>query len=155
KIFKGNAPIPNSFAEMDAAHEPSDSTRIIGVDCRLNSSTGIIGIAYQLTSPLEARYITFDTNTDTFGTFETIATVNHAPTLRYLSKVSLALDANGVPHVTFGGDNEGLFYSNRIGGAWSAKFSISSNFDDMHPSLTFGTDGVLHLAWMNFDSPRL
>lgn len=154
RVYKGNAANPTGFAEMDAVHEPTDSTRVIGVDCRLNDSNGIISIAYQLTSPLEARYISFNTNTNTFGAVETIATVNHAPGLRYLSKVSLALDANGVPHVTFGGDNEGLFYSNRIGGSWSAKFQLSANFDDIHPSLTFGTDGVLHLAWMNFDSPR-
>jgi hypothetical protein len=154
KIFKGNAPVPTSFTEMDAVHEPTDSTRIIGVDCRLNSSTGIISIIFQLSSPLTANYITYDTNADKFGTPEVIAPVNHAPTLRYLSKVSLALDSSGVPHVTYGGDNEGFSYNNRIGGTWNAALRITNNLDDMHPSLTFGTDGVLHLAWMNFDSPR-
>ena len=154
RVYKGNAATPTAFTEMDAAHEPTDSSRIIGVDARLNDTTGIISIAYQLTSPLQARYITFDTATDTFGAVETISSVNHAPALRYLSKVSLALDPNGVPHATFGGDNEGLFYSNRIGGTWSAKFTLSSNSNDMHPSLTFGTDGVLHLAWLGVDSPR-
>jgi hypothetical protein len=44
KVFKGNAPVPTSFTEMDVVHEPSDSTRIIGLDCRLNSSTGVISI---------------------------------------------------------------------------------------------------------------
>jgi hypothetical protein len=155
KIFKGNGPVPTSFTEMDSAHEPTDSSRVIGVDCRLNSSTGIISIVYQLTSPLSANYITYDTNADIFGAAEQIASVNHAPNLRYLSKVSLALDANGFPHVTYGGDNEGFSYNNRIGGTWHAAFQITTNFDDMHPSMTFGTDGVLHLAWMNFDSPRL
>src|SRR6202035_5519898 len=62
KIFKGNGPVPTSFTETDVAHEPTDSSRIIGVDCRLNSSSGIIGIVYQLTSPLSANYITYDTN---------------------------------------------------------------------------------------------
>jgi|GEM_PF-894273 len=154
KVMKGNSTTPTAFAEMDSAHEPKDSTRVIGVDARLNTSTGIISIVYQLTTPNQVTYNTFDTNTDTWGTPEVVGSVQGEQTLRYLSKISLALDSSGVPHVTYGGANEGIIYKDRTGGSWGNTFNISSNFDDMHTSMVFDTNGVLHLAWFNFDGSR-
>jgi NAD(P)-dependent dehydrogenase (short-subunit alcohol dehydrogenase family) len=84
---------------MDAAHEPTDSTRIIGVDCRLNSSTGIISIVYQLTSPLAANYITYDTNADRFGTPEEIAKAAlhlASDASKFVTGTTLVIDGGGL-----------------------------------------------------------
>lgn len=154
RIFKSTLQSPTSLTEMNAANHPTDSSRFIGVDGRLNTNTGIISIVYEPTNTVTANYITFNTNTDTWGTPETIATLAGQDGLRYKSHVAMALDASGIPHAIYGGANQGFFYNNRIGGTWSASFQITSNSNDEHPSLVMGLDGVLHLAWFNQTGSR-
>jgi len=148
-IYRGfPAGRPASFTEMDPTHHPANGQRVSVVDARL-ADDGIVRIVYSDESIPAAKYTTFDTTTDKWSTAapETIRPLSGFDQNRFQGKIALAIDSNKVPHVITGGQSEGLFYSNRIGGSWSAPIQLSNSSNAYHPSLTFDRSGVLHLAY--------
>ena len=149
RMYKGSpSGNPTSFVEVDAAHRPANGTRFGGVEARLAGTDRFIQIVYEDIAASQTKYVKFDTVTDTWGTPEVVGALSGQNTLnRYMGKTGLALDANGAPHVVTGGTNEPMYYTNRTAGAWSAPVAVAPSSADMHPSLAFDGNGVLHMAF--------
>src|SRR5262245_28190096 len=149
RVYKGSpAGNPTSFAEVDAAHRPSNGVRMGGVEAKLAGTDRFIQIVYEDIPASQTKYVKFDTVTDTWGTPEVVGALNGQNTLeRYFSKTGMALDSNGVPHVITGGKNESMFYTNRVSGTWSAPVVVANSSSQMHPSMSFDRNGTLHVAY--------
>ena len=151
----GTTGAPGSFAEVDAAHHPVATGTVLpgfdGVDVRLDSA----GIAHAVmvdagvfNSPL--LYTTFSTLTNQWsGHYETIASnVSLNTGHRDRTRFGLTLDANGAPHVIYASGNS-VFYTNRIGGSWSAPVTLDAGTQPVHPSLTFDSSGNIDAVWLD------
>jgi hypothetical protein len=149
RIYKGSPAVnPTSFAEVDAAHHPANGVRMGGVEAKIAGSDRFIQMAYEDVAASQAKYVKFDTVTDTWGTPEIIGPLSGQNTLdRYMGKTGLALDGNGAPHVITGGKNEAMYYTNRVSGSWSAPLAIAGSSSHMHPSMSFDRNGTLHVAY--------
>jgi hypothetical protein len=146
RMYKGSpAGTPTTFTEVDASHRPSNNVRFAGVEAKM--SDHLIKMAYEDDESLQEKYITFDTQTDTWGTPEIISSIPSSNTNRFMSTTALALDANGKPHVFYGGVGQGILYRNKVGATWSAPVVISSADFDKHPSISFDRLGNLHVAF--------
>src|SRR5262245_22876072 len=149
RVYRGSpAGNPVSFAEMDAGHRPANSVRMGGVEAKIAGAENSIQVVYEDIGAGQTRYVKFDTLTNTWGAPEVIGPLNGLNTAnRYMGKTGLALDASGAPHVVSGGVSERMYYTNRIGGSWTAPVLVGGDSADMHPSLAFDRAGVLHLAY--------
>jgi hypothetical protein len=149
RVYKGSpAGNPTTFAEVDAAHRPSNAVRMGGVEAKLAGTDRFIQIVYEDISASQTKYVKFDTLTDTWGTPEVVGALNGQNTLeRYFSKTGLVLDSNGIPHVITGGKNESMYYTNRVNGTWSAPVAVANSSSQMHPSMSFDRNGTLHVAY--------
>lgn len=161
----GNAAVPTSFAEMDAAHHPvsggsgscqytgGSSSVLFNPDSRLDSS-GTIQIVYIDMYNRDLYYQTFSTITDTWGPRTVIATFaskSSGFSWPRGSEATLTLDANDVPHVayaTYGTSNQ-IDYTDRLGGKWSTPVTLYSGSNELNPSLTTALDGSIHLTWLD------
>jgi hypothetical protein len=160
RAWKANVPgIPTAFAEVDGAHRPTAGTAanvIVDVDARLDRS-GIVQLVYVDETNATLYYRTFSTISDSWGPAATLATGINVPDgffknlKRSAGAVSMALDAEGVPHVVYGSGGT-LFYTNRSGGTWSAPVVVAEGRRPTHPQLAFGRDGTLHLSWLENDA---
>ncbi|HET6935164.1 MAG TPA: hypothetical protein VFI72_10015, partial [Candidatus Angelobacter sp.] len=149
RVYKGSpAGNPTSFTEMDATHRPGNGVRIGGVEAKLAGGDHFIQIVYEDIQAARTKYVKFDTSTDTWGVPEVVGSLNGLNQLqRYMGRTGLALDSTGVPHVITGGTSEPMYYTNRIGGTWTAPVIVANSSSAMHPSLAFDKNGVLHLAF--------
>jgi hypothetical protein len=149
RVYKGSpAGNPTAFAEVDPGHRPSNAVRMGGVEAKIAGSDRFIQIVYEDIAASQAKYVKFDTVTDTWGTPEIVGPLSGQNTLnRYMGKTGLALDANSVPHVITGGTNEAMYYTNRVSGTWSAPLAIAGSSSHMHPSMSFDHNGTLHVAY--------
>jgi len=113
-----------------------------GACCAIDSNDDIHCLYYQIDPDMAgiqaARYVIYDTGTDTFGTPETIAVLDNDPT--YTKLLGLCLDANDDPHVFWRDANKDMgvttisnYYANKISG-WSTRLQFSSDLnDDIYP----------------------
>lgn len=157
RVYKGSpAGNPTSFAEMDATHRPGNNVRTGGVEAKIAGTDPFIQIVYEDEEAAQARYVRFDTRTDTWGAPEVVGSLNGVNTLnRYMGRTGLALDSSGLPHVITGGTNEPLYYTNRVGGAWSAPVVVAGSSSWMHPSMAFDRSGILHVAFYDHNASML
>src|SRR6476646_5337619 len=93
RVYKGSpAGNPTSFAEMDSAHHPANTVRMGGVEAKIAGADRFIQIVYEDIGTGQARYVKFDTQTDTWGTPEVVGSLSGLNTTnRYMGKTGLAL----------------------------------------------------------------
>src|SRR5262245_7917664 len=129
RVYKGSpAGNPTSFAEMDGAHHPANTVRMGGVEAKIAGADRFIQIVYEDIGTGKAKYVKFDTQTDTWRTPEVVGSLNGLNTTnRYMGKTGLALDANGAPHVVTGGTSETMYYTNRTGASWTAPVVVAGS----------------------------
>ncbi|HET9721925.1 MAG TPA: Ig-like domain-containing protein [Candidatus Saccharimonadales bacterium] len=161
----GNANVPTSFAEVDAADHPVSAgsgtcTFSGGVvdllespDLRLDSS-GIIHVAYIDGNNGNLYYQTFSTATDSWGSRTVIATGAETTTgtgWPRTGQVALTLDSNDVPFVAYAtsGSSNSIKFVDKLGGTWSTPVTVGSGTNEMHPSMVTALDGTIHLAWLD------
>lgn len=84
---------------------------------------------------LAIRYVTYDTSTDTFGTPETIATLDNDAT--FIQTLGMTIDAGDKPHAFWrdsltdmGTTTYFNYYSNKTSGSWRSKVTVSSATTD-------------------------
>ncbi|MGH9970669.1 MAG: hypothetical protein ACREBG_23160 [Pyrinomonadaceae bacterium] len=157
RMYKGSpAGNPTSFAEVAAASRPSNSIRFGAVEARIGSSGTLIDVVYEDDATFQMVYRQFNTSTDTWGTAENIVALAGFTNNRYLSKLSMALDANSVPHVLYGASNGStLSYTNRIGGAWSAPVVVSTKTSVRRTGCVFDSSGNLHAGYWSDTPPTI
>jgi len=132
QIQKGNGTAPTSFSSADTV---SGGTDPVGVSGAIDSSD-IIHISWLdnagKASPL--RYVTFDCDTDTFGTPATLVLdIGEVPATASLY-TAIAIDSNDVPHIVYneypkisGVNTYVAMYINKVGGSWNAKVNLWYN----------------------------
>ena len=161
----GDPNVPTSFVEQDVAHHPTAAqlgqvciwnpySMLYAPDVRLDRS-GVIHLAYTdpSTGAGNVWYQTFSTVTDTWGPRSLIgagAAVISGSGWPRTAQLALTLDANDVPHVVWvtSGSSNGLRYTTKAGGSWSAPVTIASGSNLMNPSMTTALDGTIHLVWL-------
>jgi hypothetical protein len=134
-MYKGNIDgEPASFSQADTAGTLTGLQNIGGA-CAIDSNDIIHCIYYQIDTShggiIALRYVTFNTSTDTFGTPESVATLdNDGGTAPYIN-LSIAIDANDDPHVTWrdaltdmGSTTYTIWYSNKISG-WATRRQLT------------------------------
>jgi hypothetical protein len=158
--------LPTSFTRLDSSNEPAgvvswamaiDRDDVIHVvwTTRDNwdggQSYGWDGTDNYL------KYCQFSTATDTWGTVENIET-----TMATIERgqgdelVAIAIDASGVPHVTYlkdDGTRRRVTYRNRSGGSWSAAATVDDQSFGAsercwHPGIVFDNAGRIVVTWM-------
>lgn len=125
---------------------------INAIDAQIDGSGNIhilfVGNAY-------LRYCLFNTNTNTFGTFEDPGF--SAYTTTGLNGSTLSLDSNGIPHIAFrdikttgGTQYRQIYYSNRIGGTWATptRINATTNADYQRPEITHGPSDQIEIAYI-------
>jgi hypothetical protein len=174
RMFKCNTTgVPSAFTEQDSAHRPTNvGSFSIAID-----GSDLIHVAFvhaYAATTTGIYYTTFNTSTNLWSGVETkIGVVNFSSATAanqngYIfgdAGVSLNLDSSGVPHVVMYGQATGvgtsgnthIFYTNRIGGTWSAALqldtaTLSGTVRCMHPMAMFDSTGALHVAWMTIDA---
>ncbi len=153
QIFKGSpAGSPTSFALMDAAHEPTCAFRAAAAEVRM-ADDDVAQVAFDCgtsSSAGHAGYVQFNTATDAWGTIETVGSYSNPNIRRYESKLALALDANGKPHVIWGPYGGTTYYSNTVSGTWSTPYAF--NDGNWRASVQFDSAGNLHIAMLGDSS---
>ena len=130
---KGNADgEPTSFTEADEI-SPITGLKIIGGACAIDSNDIIHCIYYVVDTShggiIAIRYIPFDTSTDTFGTPESVVTLDNDFSIH--DYLGIAIDANDDPHIIWqdaltdmGSTVHTCWYSNKISGSWATRLSV-------------------------------
>lgn len=141
----------SSWTEQDSAGSP-DCDNFNPVSIAIDSDD-LIHMVYShfAGTKEEARYVVFDTSTDTFGTSELVYQLF---TNDVLGDVAIAVDSNDKPHVIFAQTfvtTGALEYSNRISGSWSAKYTIEICLDGncISPSLAINEDNIPEVSYIS------
>jgi hypothetical protein len=141
-MWKGNVDgEPTSFSVADVTPLISiTGLQQIGAAAAIDSAD-IIHIMFSVIDTamdglLAVRYVQFDTSTDTFGTPETIATLDAVDT--FTQRLGICVDANDDPHVIWrdvltdmGASVFHNYYSNKTGASWRSRVSVSSSSNDL------------------------
>ena len=150
----------DSFAEQDSSNNPQAST--YGSSSAAIDSTGIIHIAYMYynAASSDARYVTFNTSTDTFsGDVALNADIGQDPGALTNLQTSIAIDANDIPHVAYtsyikvgGAAYFTIEYLNKVGGSWNAEVTVESESnakDNHYPDISIDADNKPVVAYIN------
>jgi len=98
-----------------------------------------------------ARYVIFDTSTDTWGTPE-----NVGPLEAFDGGAAITIDSNNKPHVVWerlvayhGVTYRQLYYSNKVGATWLAPEKVNVAPDKNHkwPQITVDSVGAIHVCY--------
>ena len=153
--------VPASFGALDTAHEPAavNSSDAIGTSSIAIDGNDLIWVAWiERTNGGSVKVATFSTSTNTWSSPSFTAATNITSFVAGSEGVSLALDANGAPHIAYAAAGASgqthIMYANRVSGSWSAPVSvndetIASGTNAMHPTLAFAQDGSLLFAWLD------
>jgi hypothetical protein len=145
---------PTSFSALDTAHQPTGG---IGSSAIAIDGADQIHVLWNDRSG-NVRYAAFDTATNTWGAATTLGATNWTSFGQGNEGVALAVDASGAPHAAWnaaGVDGRlHIQYANRVTGVWSAPAQVddvplANNHHAWHPTLAFGPDGRLWLAWLD------
>ena len=149
QIFKGaTSGSPTSFALMDAGHEPNCAFRASAAEVRM-AGDNVAQVAFDCgtsSSAGYAGYVQFNTATDTWGTIETVGSYSNPNIRRYESKLAMAVDAHGKPHVIWGPYGGTTYYSNKVSATWSTAFGFNNG--NWRASVQFDSAGDLHIAML-------
>lgn len=134
RVFKGNSTTPASFQQMDTQYSPptSSSSNTAKPSCAIDSTDVIhIVYAYNVGATPMIKYITFNTNTDTFSAEENITGDTGNTLINSRSGCDISIDSNDIPHVVYIGivSNMGtyyntLYYTNKVGGSWKTGVEV-------------------------------
>ena len=156
-----NSGTPSAFTALDAAHEPQASTSSdsVGTSAIAIDGSDLIWVAWiERANGGTVQAATFSTATGTWSAPSFVQTTNDTTFTQGHEGVTIALDANGAPHVAYSAaDASGklhVMYANRTSGAWSTPVqiddeSIASGMNAMHPAIAFAADGSLLFAWLD------
>lgn len=152
---------PTSFTEIDAANAPRGQIR--GTAVAIDGEDRLHVTWIDGAGQGRIGYAVFDTAARRWGPQTTLLQTNWVvgdPVFTQgIQGAAIAVDAAGIPHVMMMGratrnDPIRVWYTNRIGGAWSAPVPIDDQAVPQnprysyHPTLAFTARGALLVAWV-------
>lgn len=147
EMYKGNAVVPTSFSEVDAANAPTETNTITQLASASLLDSATIHVAWYIDADDDIRYVAFDISSDSWGASEDAATDADA----YSSYISLglAVDSNDKPHLVYVRDglNGKVYYKNKVGAGWSVSELIWGGICGSRVSIELHSDNTVHMSF--------
>ena len=142
----------SSWTEQDTSDNPAcNTTENIALTIDGNNDLHLI---YEDDATSTVKYITYDTPTDQFGSEESVTSLD------FPGDMAIEVDANNIPHVVAATiiNDEGIEYSNRVGGAWdSTPVGIEEFLNRilLQISITINEDNIAEISYINVNDSDL